>query len=102
VQNLLSSSLLSKNLKIKMHRSLILRDVLYGCGTWPLILRKERRLSVFENRLLRIFGPKGDEVTAEWRKLHNEELNDVYCSPNIVRLINSRPMRWVGHVALTR
>jgi len=63
-------------------------------------LREERRLRVFENRVFRgIFGPKRDEVTGEWRKLHNEELNDLYCSPNIVRVIKWRRMRWVGHVA---
>ena len=62
---------------------------------------EERRLKLFENRLLRrIFGPKRDDVRGEWRKLHNEELNDLYCSPNIVRVIKSRRMRWVGHVAL--
>jgi len=93
----LSSSLLSRNLKIKIYRTLILPVVLYGCGTWSLTLREERRLSVFENRMLRIFGPKRDEVTGEWRKLH-KELNDLYCSPNIVRVIKSRPMRWAGHV----
>ena len=74
---------------------------MYGCETWPLILKEERRLRVFENRLLRkIFGPKRDEVTREWRKLHNEELNDLYCSPNIVRVVKSTGMRWAGHVAL--
>jgi hypothetical protein len=73
--------------------------VLYGCETWSLTLREEHRLRVFENRVLRrIFGPKRDEVTGEWRKLHNEELRDLYSSPNIVRIIKSR-MRWVGHVA---
>jgi hypothetical protein len=60
---------------------------------------EERRLKVFENRVLRIFGPKRDEVTGEWRKLHNAELNDLYCSPNIVRVVKSRRMRWVGYVA---
>ena len=72
----------------------------FGCETWSLTLREERRLRVFENRMLRrIFGPKGDEVTRKSRKLHNEELNDLYCSPNIVRVIKSRRMRWTGHVA---
>ena len=70
------------------YRTIILPFVLYGCETWSLTLREEHRLRVFENRVLReIFGPKRDEVTAEWRKLHNEELNDLYCSPNIVRVI---------------
>jgi len=85
-QNLSSSSLLSKNLKIKIHRTVILPVVLYGCQTWSLTLREEHRLRVFVNRVLRrIFGPRRDEVTGEWRKLHNEELNDLYCSPNIVQ-----------------
>jgi hypothetical protein len=65
--------------------------VFYGCETWSLTLRDKRRLRVFENRVLRrIFGPKRDEVTGEWRKLHNEELNDLYCSPNIIRVIKSK------------
>jgi hypothetical protein len=72
----------------------------YGCETWSLTLREERRLRVFENRVLkRVFGPKRDEVTGEWRKLHNEELNDMYSLLNIVRVVKSRRMRWVGHVA---
>ena len=81
----LSSSLLSKNLKIKTFTTIILPVVLYGCETWSLILREERRLSVFEKRVLRrVFGPKRDKVTGEWRKLHNEELGDLYSLPNIV------------------
>jgi len=95
----LSSSLLSRNLKIKIYRTIILPVVLYGCETWSLTLREERRLKVFENRVLRrIFGPKRDKVTGEWRKLHNEELNDLYFSPNVVWVIKLR-MRWAGHVA---
>ena len=79
VQNLLSSSLLSKKLKIKIYRTIILPVVLYGCETWSLTLREERRLKVFENRVLRrVFGPKRDEVTGEWRKVHNGELSDLY------------------------
>jgi hypothetical protein len=100
VQNLLSSRLLSKNLKIKIYGTIILPVVLYGCETWSLTLREERKLRVFENMMLRIiFGPRRDEVTGEWRRLHNEELNDLYSSPNTVRVIKSRRMRWAGNVA---
>jgi hypothetical protein len=92
--------LLSKNLKIKIYRTIILPVVLYGCETWTLTLREERRLRVFENRVLRrVFGTKKDEVTGEWRRLRNEERNDLYSLPNIVRVVKSRRMRWAGHVA---
>jgi hypothetical protein len=100
VQSLLSSRLLSKTIKIKIYKTIILPVVLYGCETWSLTLREEHRLRVFENRVLRrIFGPKGDEVTGEWRKLHNEEFRDLYSSPSIIRIIKSRRMRWADHVA---
>jgi hypothetical protein len=86
VQNLLSSHLLSKNLKIRIYKTIILPVVLYGCETWSLTLREEHRLRVFENRVLRrIFEPKRDEVTGEWRKLHNEELHYLYSLPSIIR-----------------
>jgi hypothetical protein len=83
-----------------IYKTIILPVVLYGCETWSLPLREEHTLRVFENRVLRrIFGPKGDEVMGEWRKLHNKELHDLYSSPNIIRIIKSRRMRWAGHVA---
>jgi hypothetical protein len=83
--------LLSKNLKIKIHRNIILLVVLYGRETWSLTLREERRLRVFENRVLRRgFCPKRKKMTGECRKLHNEELNDLYSLPNIVRVVKSR------------
>jgi len=73
--------------------------VLYACETWSLTMREERKLKVFENMVLRrIFGPRSDEVTGEWRRLHNEELNDLYFLPKIVRVIKSRRMRWAGNV----
>jgi hypothetical protein len=98
VQDLLSSSLLSNNTKIKIY--IILPVVLYGWVTWSVTLREEHRLRVFENRVLRrIFGPKRDEVTGEWIRLHNEELNDLYSSPNIIRVIKSRRMRLARYVA---
>jgi hypothetical protein len=99
VQNLLSSRLLSKNTKIGVYRTVVLPVVLYGCETWSLTPREEQSLRVFENRVLRrIFGPKRDKATGDWRRLHNEELNDLYSSPNIVRVIKSRRLRWAGHV----
>jgi hypothetical protein len=86
--------LLSRNIKIKIYRNTILPVVLYGCETWWLTVGEERRLRVFENRVLRgIFGLKRGEVKGEWRKLHNEELNDLYCSPNIVWVIKLRRVR---------
>ena len=91
MQNLLSSRLLSRKLRIKIYRTIILPVVLYGCEAWSLTLREERKL--------RVFGPRRDEVTGEWRRLHNEELSDLYSSPNIVRMIKSRRLRWAGHVA---
>jgi hypothetical protein len=86
VHNLLPSSLLTKNIKIEIYSTIILPVVLFGCETWSLTLKDEHRLRVFDNRVLR------DEVTGEWRKLHNEELNDVYSSPNIARVLRSKRM----------
>jgi hypothetical protein len=86
-------------LKIKIYKTIILPVILYGFETWSLALREEHRLRVFENRLLRrIFGPKRDEVTGGWRKLHNEELHGLYSSPGIVRVIKAKRMRWAWHV----
>jgi hypothetical protein len=86
VQSLLCSRLLSRNVKVKIYKTIILPVVLYGCETWSLILREEHRLRAFENRILRkIFGSKSDEVTEKWRKLHNEELHNLYSSPDIIR-----------------
>ncbi|KAJ4427766.1 hypothetical protein ANN_25419 [Periplaneta americana] len=102
VEKLLSSSLLSKNLKVRIYKTVIFPVVLYGCETWTLTLtlREEQRLRVFENKVLRkIFGAKRDEVTGEWRKLHNAELHALYSSPDIIRNIKSRRLRWTGHLA---
>jgi hypothetical protein len=100
VQNLLSSRLLPKNIKIRIYETIILPVVLYGCETWSLTLREKHRLRVAENRVRRIFGQKRGEVTGGWRKLHNEELYNFYSSPStfIIRMIKSRRMRWAGHV----
>jgi hypothetical protein len=96
----LSSRLLSRNVKVKIYKTIILPVVLYGCETWSLTLREEHRLRVSKNRVLRgIFGPKRDEVTGEWRKLHNEELHNLYSSPDIIRQVKSRRMRCARHVA---
>jgi hypothetical protein len=99
VQKLLPSSLLSKNVNIKIYRSIILPVVWYGSEIWSPTLREERRLRMFENSMLRnIFGPKRDKVTGEWRKLHNEELICLYSVPNITRVIKSRRISWEGHI----
>jgi hypothetical protein len=83
-----------------MFMLVVLLVVLYGCETWSLTLTEEHRLRVSKNRVLRrIFEPKRDEVTGGWRKLHNEEFHNLYCSPSIIRMIKSRMMRWAGHVA---
>jgi hypothetical protein len=103
VQSLLSSRLLSRNVKVKIYKTIILPVVLYGCETWSLTSREQHRLRVFENRVLRrIFGPKRNEVKGEWRKLHNGELHNLYSSTDIIRQMKSRRMRWAGHVARMR
>jgi hypothetical protein len=100
VQNLLSSSLLSRNVKIKMYRTIILPVVLYGCETWLLTWREEHWGRVFKNKVLRrIFGPKRAEVVGEWRRLHYEEVYVLCYSANIVHVIKSGIMRCAGHVA---
>ncbi|KAJ4427741.1 hypothetical protein ANN_25394 [Periplaneta americana] len=100
VEKLLSSSLLSKNLKVRIYKTVILPVVLYACETWTVTLREEHRLRVFENKVLRkIFGAKRDEVTGEWRKLHNTELHALHFSNDIIRNIKSRHLRWAVHVA---
>jgi hypothetical protein len=92
-QTFLSSRLLSKNVKIKIYRTIIFPVVLYGCKIWSLTLREEHRLRVFENRVLkRIFGPKRDEMTGDWRKLRKEELHNLYSSPNIIIMLKSMRM----------
>ena len=96
----LSSSLLSKNFNIKIRTTIILPVVLYGCETWSRTLREERMLRVFEKGVMRrIFGPRRHEVTGQWRKLYNVDLNDLFTSSHAVRVIKSRRMIWAGHVA---
>ena len=86
-------------LKNKIYKTIILPVVLYGCETWSLTLREECWQRVIENRILRrIFGSKRHE-NGEWRRLHNKGIHSLYCSPNIVRVIKSRRLRWAGHVA---
>jgi hypothetical protein len=103
IQNLLSSRLLSKNLKIRIYKTIILPVVLYGCETLSLTLREEHKLTMFENRVLRrIFGPRRDEVTGEWGKLYNEEVHELYSFPSIIRIIKSKRMRWAGLLARMR
>jgi hypothetical protein len=85
---------------VKIYKTIILPVVLCGCETWSVTLREVHSLRLFENKVLRrIFGPKRDEVTGEWRKLHSEELHNLYSSPDIIRQVKSRRMRWAGHVA---
>jgi hypothetical protein len=99
-QNLLSSRLLTKNVKFRIYKIIILPVVLCGCGTWSLTLREGYQLRVIENRVLwRIFGPKRVGVTVGWRKLHKEELHNLYSAPSIIRILKSRWVRWAGHVA---
>jgi hypothetical protein len=98
VQNLLSSLLISKRIKVKIYKTVILPVVLYGCETWSLVLREEHRLRVFENRVLRIFGPERKE-DGSWRKLHNDELHSLYSSLNNVRVVKSRRIWRAGHLS---
>jgi hypothetical protein len=100
VQSHLSSRLLSRDVSVKIYKTIILPVALFGCETWSLMLREEHSLRVFENRVLRrIFGLKRDEVTGKWRKLHNEELHNLNSSPDIIRQVKSRRMGWARHVA---
>ena len=100
LEKILSSRLLSKKLKVKTYKTIILPVVLYGYEALSLTLREEHRLRMFENKVLRkIFGVKKDEITEEWRKLQNAELYALYSSPNIIRSLKSRRLRWAGHVA---
>jgi hypothetical protein len=101
-QNLLSSRLLSKNLRIRIYKTTIFPVVIYGCKTSSLTLREEHRLRVFENRVLRRFGLKRDEMTGGRKNPHNEELHDLYSSPSIITIIKFRIMRWAWHIARKR
>jgi hypothetical protein len=99
-QNSLSPRLLSKIVKIRKYKTIIWPVVLYGCENRSLTLREKHPLGVLENRVLRkIFGPKRDDVIGGWRKLHNEELHNLYCSPSIIRIIKSKRIIWAGHAA---
>jgi hypothetical protein len=103
VQNLFSSRLLSKHIKIRIYKTIILPVVLYVCETWTVTLREEHRMQVFKNRVLRrIFLPKRDEVKGDWRKLHYDELHNLCSLPNIIRMIKSRRMRWARQVVRMR
>ena len=100
LEKILLSRLLSKKLKVDTYKTIILPVVLHGYETWSLMLREEHRLRVFENKVLKkIFGAKIEEITGEWRKLHNAELHVLYSSSNIIRNLKSRQLRWAGHVA---
>ena len=100
LEKILSSHLLSKKLKVNTYKTIILAIVLYDCETWSIILREEHRLRMFENKVLRmIFGAKRDGNTGEWRQLYNAELYAFYSSPNIIRDLKWRRLRWAGHVA---
>jgi hypothetical protein len=101
-RNLLPSCLQSKNVNIRIYKTMTLPVVLYGCETLSLTFREENRLKVFDNRVLRILGLKRDEETGGCRKLHNGELHNLYSSPSIIRIIKSRMMRWAEHVARFR
>ena len=99
LQGLVSTQLLSKNIKLKIYKTLILPVILYGFDTWTLTLREETILQVFENKFLsKIFGPKRDDQIGEWRRLHNGELYDLYGKPDIIRIVMSCKLRWTGHV----
>jgi len=99
----LACSSLSTNIKLKIHRTIIVPCCLYGWGTSSLTLSKKHRLRVFKNRVLwKIFGPKRDRVTKEWRRQHNKKLYDLYFSPNIIQVIKPRSLRWLGYVACMR